>query len=138
MRFLRAPALWSGSKRIRIRICGRDSPLHYRRGRLLTRSGDLEFAHEQWDSLWKAYGFLQSTYDAQGFAQNAGVGHGWIEGGPLYPVRTETLSGFPGSRGLKALSHLAHLSGKEEVARDLTRDFDRQEPLLDEAILVSR
>jgi len=49
------------------------------------------------------------------------------------PGADGTLSGFPGSRGLKALSHLAHLSGKEEVARDLTRDFDRQEPLLDEA-----
>lgn len=99
----------------------------------VTRSGDLEFAHEQWDSLWKAYGFLQSTYDAQGFAQNAGVGHGWIEGGPLYPVRTELYQASLGVEALKALSHLAHLSGKEEVARALTRDFDRQEPLLDEA-----
>src|SRR5256886_2211410 len=52
-------------------------------------SGDTAFAKEKWDSLWKAYEFLRSTYGEHGFAKNQGVGHGWVEGGPLLPVRSE-------------------------------------------------
>lgn len=97
----------------------------------VTRSGDVEFARERWDSLWKAYGFLRSTFDAQGFAQNTGVGHGWIEGGPLYPVRSELYQASLGVQAATALSHLAHLVGKEDVARDLAQTFTRQNPLLE-------
>jgi glycogen debranching enzyme len=32
----------------------------------VVRSGDAAFAKEKWDSLWKAYQFLRSTYDAHG------------------------------------------------------------------------
>ena len=92
----------------------------------VTRSGDVEFARARWDSLWKAYGFLQSTYGAQGFAQNAGVGHGWIEGGPLYPVQSELYQASLGVEAAKALSHLAHLLGKEDTARELAQTFNRQ------------
>jgi glycogen debranching enzyme len=30
----------------------------------VTRSGDVEFARQKWDNLWRAYEFLQSTHDA--------------------------------------------------------------------------
>lgn len=52
-------------------------------------SGDLAFAGAKWDSLWRAYQWLRSTYEANGFAKNQGIGHGWIEGGPLLPVSSE-------------------------------------------------
>ena len=48
-------------------------------------SGDVAFAREHWDSLWRAYQFLKSTYSASGLSQNLNIGHGWIEGGPLRP-----------------------------------------------------
>ncbi len=97
----------------------------------VTRSGDTEFAQGQWDHLWRAYGFLRSTYDAQGFAQNVGVGHGWIEGGPLYPVRQELYQASLGLEAVRSLSHLAHLVGKEELSRQLLQIFEQQRPLLD-------
>jgi glycogen debranching enzyme len=53
------------------------------------QSGDIAFAREKWDNVWRAYQFMHSTYDAQGFAQNVGIGHGWVEGGPLLPVKNE-------------------------------------------------
>ena len=53
------------------------------------QSGDVAFAQDKWDNLWRAYQFMRSTYDAQGLAQNAGIGHGWVEGGPLLPVKNE-------------------------------------------------
>jgi glycogen debranching enzyme len=53
------------------------------------QSGDVNFAREKWGNLSRAYQFLRSTYDALGFAQNAGIGHGWVEGGPrCFPLRT--------------------------------------------------
>ena len=52
-------------------------------------SGDLAFARAKWDSLWRAYQWLRSTYGANGLPRNYGVGHGWIEGGPLLPVSSE-------------------------------------------------
>jgi len=97
------------------------------------QSGDLDFVREKWDHLWRAYKFLRSTYDAQGFAQNFGVGHGWVEGGPLLPVKNEYYQAGLGVEALHALSNLAHLLGKEDVSKQLAGEFDRSRPALDEA-----
>ena len=93
-------------------------------------SGDVAFAREKWDNLWRAYQFLLSTYDAQGLPQNFGIGHGWVEGGPLLPVHTELYQSALGAEALRALSNLAHLTGKEDVSKKLGEDFSRQQPLL--------
>ena len=97
----------------------------------VTWSGDVDFAREKWESLWKAYEFLRSTFDAQGFAQNGGAGHGWVEGGPLRQVQTEMYQASLGVEATRALSHIAHLIGKEEASLDLGRTADRQRLLLD-------
>ena len=79
------------------------------------QSGDVAFAREKWDNVWRAYQFLRSTYDAQGFAQNAGVGHGWVEGGPLLPVKNEYYQAGLGVEALRALSNLARFVGKDDI-----------------------
>src|SRR6266403_2049657 len=94
----------------------------------VSRSGDLDFARQKWDSLWKAYQFLRSTYDAQNFPQNFGYGHGWVEGGPLLPVKTEFYQSGLGLEALRALANLAKLTGKDDVSQDLQDAFDRQKP----------
>jgi glycogen debranching enzyme len=94
----------------------------------VVRSGDVEFARHKWDSLWKAYQFLRSTYDAQHFPQNFGVGHGWVEGGPLLPVKTEFYQSGLGLEALRALANLASLIGKADVSEELRSVFDRQRP----------
>ena len=102
----------------------------------VTQSGDVAFAREKWDSVWRAFQFLRSTYDAQGFAQNSGVGHGWVEGGPLLPVKNEYYQSGLGVEALHALSHLAGLIGndkdKDNVRSELAAEFDRQRPALDQ------
>ncbi len=80
-------------------------------------SGDVAFAQQKWDSLSKAYQFLRSTYDSQGLPQNLGIGHGWVEGGPLLPVKTELYQSALGAEALRALSNLAHLAGREDVSK---------------------
>jgi glycogen debranching enzyme len=97
------------------------------------QSGDVAFAREKWDNVSRAYQFLQSTYDAQGFAQNFGIGHGWVEGGPLLPVKNEYYQAGLGVEALQALSSLAHLVGKDNVGNDAAAEFCKKKVLLDQA-----
>jgi glycogen debranching enzyme len=99
----------------------------------VTKSGEVEYAKEKWTSVSKAYEFLRSTDDAQGFPQNLGVGHGWLEGGPLLPVKTELYQSGLGLEALRALSHLASLLDKKDVSDDLKRQFALKQPLLNQA-----
>jgi glycogen debranching enzyme len=102
----------------------------------VSQSGDVEFARAKWDNVWRAYQFLRSTYDAQGFAQNAGIGHGWVEGGPLLPVRTEFYQSGLGVEALRSVSNLAGLVGKDDVKKELAAEFERQKPALDQAFWI--
>ncbi len=97
------------------------------------QSGDVAFARDKWDNVWRAYQFLHSTYDARGFAQNAGVGHGWVEGGPLLPVKNEYYQAGLGVEALSALSNLARLVGNNDVSKQLAAEFEHSKPALDQA-----
>src|SRR5579863_6067202 len=97
------------------------------------QSGDLAFARDKWDNLWRAHQFLLSTYDSNGFAQNAGVGHGWVEGGPLLPVKNEYYQAGLGVEALDALSNLAGLLGKDDISKQLASEFQKSEAALDQA-----
>lgn len=88
-------------------------------------SGDVDFVKSHWDNLWRAYQFLQSTRDAQGLPKNLGVGHGWIEGGPLVPVESEFYQAGAGAEALESLATLARVVGKADVATDLDRQFQQ-------------
>jgi glycogen debranching enzyme len=97
------------------------------------QSGDVAFARDKWDNVWRAYQFMRSTYDTQGFAQNAGVGHGWVEGGPLLPVKNEYYQAGLAVEALRALSNLARLLGKDDISKQLAADFEHSKPALDQA-----
>ncbi|HZV59354.1 MAG TPA: hypothetical protein VFF42_03380 [Candidatus Eremiobacteraceae bacterium] len=101
-----------------------------------TQSGDTAFVKEQWEKLWKAYKFLQSTYDENNFAQNFGFGHGWVEGGPLLPIKSELYQAGLGVEALRALSSLARLAGKNDVVAELSQKFGQQQPLLNQAFWI--
>ncbi|MFZ0807903.1 MAG: hypothetical protein WAN03_17035 [Candidatus Sulfotelmatobacter sp.] len=98
-----------------------------------SESGDIDFVREKWDNVWRAYQFLRSTYDAQGFAQNIGIGHGWVEGGPLLPVKNEYYQAGLGVEAVHALSHLARLLRKEDISQQLAAEFDQKKSALDQA-----
>jgi glycogen debranching enzyme len=101
-------------------------------------SGDLAFARDHWDSVWRAYQFLKSTYGSNGLAQNLHVGHGWIEGGPLRflpgqqpgvsegELTGELYQAGVGVAGVEALARLAHIIGKADVAATLDHEATRQ------------
>src|ERR1700719_151370 len=99
-------------------------------------SGDVPFARAKWDNVWRAYQVLRSTYEAHGFAQNFGFGHGWVEGGPLLPVKTEFYQSALGVESLRSVSNLAGLVGKDDVKKELAAEFERQKPALDQAFWI--
>ena len=98
----------------------------------VSASGDVGFARENWEKLWKAYQFLRSTYDARGFPKNYGVGHGWVEGGPLLPVETELYQSGLAVEALRSLSNLAKLTGKNQESKALDDEFAKEQPRLEE------
>ncbi|HKD49785.1 MAG TPA: hypothetical protein VKB90_03255 [Candidatus Acidoferrum sp.] len=104
----------------------------------VTASGDTAFAREKWEGLWKAYEFLRSTYDEHGFAKNQGVGHGWVEGGPLLPVKTELYQTGLGIEALRALANLAaRLTGKEDQSKELAKNFAQQKALMNDVFWLA-
>jgi glycogen debranching enzyme len=103
----------------------------------VVESGDTAFAQAKWESLWKAYQFLRSTYDAQGLPQNFGFGHGWVEGGPLLPVKTELYQSGLGAEALRALNNLARLAGRESENKELQGAFERQKTLVNNSFWLA-
>jgi glycogen debranching enzyme len=97
------------------------------------QSGDVAFAREKWNNLWRAYQFMKSTYDSQGLAKNFGVGHGWVEGGPLLPVKNEYYQAGLAVGALHALSDLAQMLGKEDISKQLAGEFEHARPVLEQA-----
>ncbi len=103
----------------------------------VVNSGDTAFAKEKWASLWKAYQFLKSTYDARGLPQNQGVGHGWVEGGPLLPVKSEFYQSGLGAEALRALANLASYAGQADSGAALENEFAKRWSLVNDSFWIA-
>jgi len=101
-------------------------------GDYVKASGDVEFAKANWDHLRRAYQFLNSTY-ADGFPKNFGIGHGWVEGGPLLPVKSEFYQSGLAVEAQSDLAHLAKLLGKDDVAKTLSEQSEKERKALNTA-----
>jgi glycogen debranching enzyme len=97
------------------------------------QSGDSAFVREKWDNLWRAYQFLRSTYDSSGLAQNFRIGHGWVEGGPLLPVKNEYYQAGLGVQALLGLSNLARLVGKDDISKQVSAEFEKSRSVLEQS-----
>ena len=84
-------------------------------------SGDRSFIAAAWPSVLKAWQFTAATdTDGNGLIENTNVGHGWVEGGALYPPHEEMyMQGLwiAASRGLADLADLMHDEGAASRAR---------------------
>jgi len=99
----------------------------------VTSSGDIAFAKSNWDHIAKAYEFLRSTYNVSGFPKNFGVGHGWIEGGPMLPIESEFYHSGLAVAAIRGLAHLSQLAGKETDAKSLMQESAKEQKHLNEA-----
>jgi glycogen debranching enzyme len=99
----------------------------------VTASGDVEFAKANWAHITKAYEFLRSTYDSNGFPKNFGVGQGWIEGGPLLSMESEYYQSGLAVAAIRALAHLSELTGRAAEGKSLEEEFTKEQKQLNEA-----
>jgi len=99
----------------------------------VVRSGDVAFANQKWDSILRAYQFLRSTYGTEGYPRNFGVGHGWIEGGPFLPIRTELYQASLAAEAIQSLSSLGRILGRSDTPSDLNSSFKREQSALNTA-----
>jgi glycogen debranching enzyme len=77
--------------------------------------GDRQFLESHWESILKAYRFSAATdKDGDGLIENTGVGHGWVEGGALYPPHEEI---YMQGLWVETLASIAQLA---DVMRDQT------------------
>ena len=75
-------------------------------------AADRAFLETAWPSVLKAYKFSAATdTDGNGLIENTNVGHGWVEGGALYPAHEEMyMQGLwiAASRGIADLADAMH------------------------------
>jgi len=97
----------------------------------VTRSGDIDFARQKWQSLDKAYTFLHSTFNSNHLARNESFGHGWVEGGPLFPAHMEFYQAGLGVEALEAWSHLLRATRHEQQITELEMEIATARSQLD-------
>jgi glycogen debranching enzyme len=80
-------------------------------------SGDRRFLQESWPALVKAWEFSAATdRDGDALIENTGVGHGWVEGGALYPPHEEIYLQGVWVAAQAALAELAGVLEQPEIA----------------------
>lgn len=100
-------------------------------GRYLRATGDLEFARTEFQRLLKAMQFCRSTdTDGDGLIENTNVGHGWVEGGKLFPVHVEL---YLAACWASALDEAAYVAGRIGQNR-LKREWEAEIPAIRKAI----
>jgi hypothetical protein len=83
----------------------------------LRASGDREFIRASWPHVKKAMDFLYSTdTDGDLLIENTNFGHGWVEGGKLWPVHTEFYLAGLWAEALEDASAMATLVGAKDLA----------------------
>ena len=82
-------------------------------------SGDTEFLKANWDSILKAYRFTAATdTDENGLIENSAFGHGWVEGGALYPPHEEIYMQGLWVEASRSLAELARLMKDDKLAEE--------------------
>ncbi|MGI8783365.1 MAG: amylo-alpha-1,6-glucosidase [Acidobacteriota bacterium] len=87
-------------------------------------TGDRRFVVEQWPKVQKALEFCFSTdTDGDHLIENTGVGHGWVEGGPLFGAHTEIYLAACWAEALRSAAALAQVARDVATARRCEREF---------------
>lgn len=98
----------------------------------LKYSGDLDFAKELWPSLKRAMDFCYSTdTDKDGLIEITNVGHGWIEGGPLFGAHTEIYLAGTWVAALDAAAYIAKSLNKANENKRYLQDAAEVRKIID-------
>ncbi|MDQ4121056.1 MAG: GH116 family glycosyl hydrolase [Acidobacteriota bacterium] len=90
------------------------------------RSGDRQFIKESWDSIQRAYRFTAATdTDKNGLVENTKFGHGWVEGGDLYPPHEEIYQQGVWFAAAQAMSRLAKEMDDEDLSKEAAANAEK-------------
>jgi hypothetical protein len=83
-------------------------------------TGDIEFLRKYWSWIERAYRFcLETDTDGDGLIENARVGHGWIEHGPLGGSSVTLYLAACWCAALEELAPVADLLGRADMGEEL-------------------
>ncbi len=86
---------------------------------LFRATGDRAFLDESWGSIVRAWRFTAATdTDGNGLVENTGFGHGWVEGGALYPPHEEIYQQGVWMEACRGLAALAETRGEAALAAE--------------------
>jgi glycogen debranching enzyme len=89
-------------------------------------TNDIEFLRANWDSILKAYRFTEATdTDKNNLVENTTFGHGWVEGGALYPPHEEIYMQGLWIEASLGLAALAKKLGDNETATRALQNAER-------------
>ena len=89
-------------------------------------SGDLDFLKASWDSILEAFRFTLATdTDGNGLVENTEFGHGWVEGGALYPPHEEIYLQGVWIEAARRLAELAEVVGDAPLAAEARAAAER-------------
>jgi glycogen debranching enzyme len=95
-------------------------------GRYLRATGDTAFVRSEFPRLVRAIEFCRPTdTDGDLLIENTNVGHGWVEGGKLYPVHTEIYLAACWAEALMQASQAAEVVGNNTVAGRWKKEGNR-------------
>ncbi|WP_242923144.1 amylo-alpha-1,6-glucosidase [Pontibacter liquoris] len=98
----------------------------------LKYSGDLDYIRSIWPSLKKAMDFCYSTdTDGDGLIEITNVGHGWIEGGPLFGAHTEVYLAGCWVAALDAASYMSGALEDDGLAKSYQKDAVNVRKIID-------
>jgi glycogen debranching enzyme len=84
-------------------------------------TGDVKCLRANWESILKAYRFTRATdTDHNGLIENTNVGHGWVEGGSLYPPHEEIYMQGLWVEALRGVEEMAGLMEDGKLAAEAT------------------
>jgi len=105
----------------------------------LKYSGDLDYIRKIWPSLTKAMDFCYSTdTDHDGLIEITNVGHGWIEGGPLFGAHTEIYLAGCWVAALDAASYMSAALKDKAKASVYKGDADKVRKIIDKEFWNSK
>jgi glycogen debranching enzyme len=89
-------------------------------------SGDSAFLQESWPKIVKAWEFSSATdNDSDGLIENTSIGHGWVEGGALYPPHEEIYLQGTWVAAQQAVAELAAVLNHPDVGQRAAAGAER-------------
>lgn len=101
-------------------------------GDYLRASGNTDFLNANWESILKAYRFTSATdTDGNGLIENTNFGHGWVEGGALYPPHEEIYMQGVWVEACRNMAEMADVMNNPEVASAARNAAERTRAVLE-------